>query len=701
MAYQIRVNCTCGKILKIPEKYAGKKGRCPNCGNKISIPSLEEIQQGQPPQKETPPSDKTCPTCGAYINPGDTVCVSCHTNLKTGEWDAETEGFKELTPLHGNLKIVAAFTILGVLVLIALSVVVYRWLNRGQPIVVPPVNPAVVESPKPSDLNPIQSVLDMPESDVSALDQKIKAMANFLEIKAGSQTMQTYQQLLAKKAELQVQAEFNKLGKENVFAMWLQVNKLLAQYGETTFAKETLMTEQKSLEQQMIAHIRRQAEDAQEALTSKSYEQLLEKTLAGMLDLLNQAYSAPEFSKESQAWIEINRKALQEMQAQQEQIAAALAAAQPSKELEKIELENTKKEFNDFLAKYREYCGQWRFQEAFTKLQPLALKAEELKAKYPEETELKKVTETFQEVKLLNKVWDYAVEGAASLKGKTTLLFNKRGKPIAGTVTKYEEGKLYITKDQQAEVVHLIDLSSRSIGTLALLHNDKNPDPYVCLTAFYYMNGEETACNESAETAIKLGVAPALVEQYQKWASGVLEEKKKRLDQQRQLSADEQKQQEQKQEEIRLEKLRQDAWALVRQLLQEYRLNKDAVVLEYLYTLKTKIGDRPNGRDELVKINFEVKKIEGQALSTIASNAYSRCAFCRNSGYIKCPDCHGDGYIQGEDRWLGKDDKSYKIEGKKKFCERCKGKTEIDCPYCYEKKQNRRYMMIKDYYGNF
>ena len=90
MAYQIRVKCNCGRVLKIPAKYAGKKGRCPNCSKKISIPSVEEVENKLQTQKEPKlEPERTCPTCGAYLESGVGICPSCNLNLNTGEFDME------------------------------------------------------------------------------------------------------------------------------------------------------------------------------------------------------------------------------------------------------------------------------------------------------------------------------------------------------------------------------------------------------------------------------------------------------------------------------------------------------------------------------------------------------------------------------------------------------------------------------------
>ncbi len=34
----IRFNCTCGKRVKVPARYAGQKGQCPKCGKELQIP---------------------------------------------------------------------------------------------------------------------------------------------------------------------------------------------------------------------------------------------------------------------------------------------------------------------------------------------------------------------------------------------------------------------------------------------------------------------------------------------------------------------------------------------------------------------------------------------------------------------------------------------------------------------------------------
>jgi uncharacterized protein (AIM24 family) len=57
----IEVRCQCGKRLKVPDKFAGKKVACPGCSEPLSIPALaaaddEEPEQDDEDEPEPPPA---------------------------------------------------------------------------------------------------------------------------------------------------------------------------------------------------------------------------------------------------------------------------------------------------------------------------------------------------------------------------------------------------------------------------------------------------------------------------------------------------------------------------------------------------------------------------------------------------------------------------------------------------------------------
>ena len=104
---------TCGKVLKLRDEAAGKKGRCPYCKEVITVPEaslaqddLIEIVPADAPKKPpvlpprppkpsvstpappaAPPAEATkpCPDCGKPLGEKAVICVNCGLNLKTGK----------------------------------------------------------------------------------------------------------------------------------------------------------------------------------------------------------------------------------------------------------------------------------------------------------------------------------------------------------------------------------------------------------------------------------------------------------------------------------------------------------------------------------------------------------------------------------------------------------------------------------------
>ncbi len=85
----IRVECDCGKSLNVPDKLAGKKGKCPACGAVLNIPAGggggDEFEITAPPAKASAGSGKKCPNCNKQWPVDAVICVACGTNMVTGE----------------------------------------------------------------------------------------------------------------------------------------------------------------------------------------------------------------------------------------------------------------------------------------------------------------------------------------------------------------------------------------------------------------------------------------------------------------------------------------------------------------------------------------------------------------------------------------------------------------------------------------
>ncbi len=130
----IKVQCSCGQVLAVPDDKAGKSGKCPKCQNLIQIPAaggqaagsgaaktapqakaagsaavassapkaaVKKVASAAATQVTTAPAPKLdslfdevglkqktgpcCPKCGASIATGAVICVQCGLNFESGE----------------------------------------------------------------------------------------------------------------------------------------------------------------------------------------------------------------------------------------------------------------------------------------------------------------------------------------------------------------------------------------------------------------------------------------------------------------------------------------------------------------------------------------------------------------------------------------------------------------------------------------
>jgi hypothetical protein len=82
------IACACGQKLKVRDEFAGKKVKCPKCGNVLIAPApppveeepvelLEMIEEEKPPVKPR----RVCPFCAKPLSAKAARCPSCRRDL--------------------------------------------------------------------------------------------------------------------------------------------------------------------------------------------------------------------------------------------------------------------------------------------------------------------------------------------------------------------------------------------------------------------------------------------------------------------------------------------------------------------------------------------------------------------------------------------------------------------------------------------
>ncbi len=100
----ILVGCACGKQFSVKDELAGKRGKCPTCGQALTVPPAAPPvpqRKGPPP----PPAANACPTCREALKPNAVICLNCGLDLRTGkQLPAATSSFDDDKPFKPSAK---------------------------------------------------------------------------------------------------------------------------------------------------------------------------------------------------------------------------------------------------------------------------------------------------------------------------------------------------------------------------------------------------------------------------------------------------------------------------------------------------------------------------------------------------------------------------------------------------------------------
>ncbi|HSG68761.1 MAG TPA: hypothetical protein VLA12_00015 [Planctomycetaceae bacterium] len=104
MVISVRCN-SCGKQLKVKDHYAGRTGKCPDCGDDVPVPMLDDLDPSLWEDVEEPDrSDRIrCPMCGEMIVSSAAKCRFCGEVLNRRP-SASDESIEQLVEEKIKLK---------------------------------------------------------------------------------------------------------------------------------------------------------------------------------------------------------------------------------------------------------------------------------------------------------------------------------------------------------------------------------------------------------------------------------------------------------------------------------------------------------------------------------------------------------------------------------------------------------------------
>lgn len=682
MECNIRVTCSCGKMLKVPAQYAGKKGRCPNCGKKIPIPTIEEIKKQKTATPQPEPEERHCPTCGAFMAPGETVCVSCHMDLNTGEWNM-AGATANATPSAMHLYKIGVLGILAILILI-FAILGIQKLKPGAEDTQSTKNDTIATTQEPKENTTTQETTET----ITQTEESV-------------QEPEITEDVLLK--------EYEQKKTDNMFQDWLLAEKILYKYSQSNYDKASLENERLQAINQMCEFAK--TNGAHELM--HEFQTLYPNELMAAIDGLE----PEENHNHSDSTVAENKDISKD-------------------DITNI-INNVKSEFDQYLPEYRMALKKRQYSDMYNRMKEMNEKLLPYLSELSQEPEIIRIQDTYIESCLLNEIWNYINEAKIPLKdyniffskeyiNKNANAENKESilqdtivsirteeeKPESKNEEEldFEENLIkhnLILDLQSGKNINIANLKATSIVQIILSNeeNAKNPDLQVAIACLYYVDNEPADCLKKCQDILKSNQNSqysAQIERYQQWAKGIKTEKESQIKSKIAKEEEIANKRGQETEKKRLERLRKRAELYAQQMLDAYRNHKEKAVLEIACRLRDDIGEKPNGRDELVRLNYNIKKEHGKTISDIINDSYAYCSICNGDKQITCPNCKGKGIIPGKKRQIGGEgNKINTVQEEDKYCQRCVAKGKIPCPNCSDRINNRTYMLIKSYFNNF
>lgn len=480
---KISVSCKCGKVLHVPLQYAGKRGRCPQCARLLTVPHPESMS--------VQISENVCPTCGAYLNADDEVCVACRTNLKTGEWEA----------IGGKRRIVSRImrrSLAPIYLLVSLGVILYLAL--------------IPSGTNNRERSEFQRIRELRDENADEIAQKLQELQNFEESylpETFRKSRQMSEDLRERQQESQILercAAIKEQSRHHCLREWLEMELLVQKFPAARHQK-LLEPEIRRAQDKVVQSFRSCAGELGQLIQEKRLAEIVTRTTPQLMEGICEIFEVLSPASEvSSCWTSVLRL-YREIPGEQKPVS------QQQSIYEQIQLEYYRKQYQRYHQQFEQWMYMREYDLAQQELENLWEALHSLGNIDQDDSLVGAIRTNLKEVQSVKALFSIAYEGAKGSAG-TNMKFSLKNGEQSGIVLQYALGYFTIQTQQDKKVqIPLKKLQAQDIVALAL-NKKENKDIHQYAGIFYLYERQIDLSKQSFYRALEGGADTREIQEY-------------------------------------------------------------------------------------------------------------------------------------------------------------------------------------------